>query len=135
VLIGHEESGDVVAIHAGWRGVVSSVVRAGLDAIGSGPVVAAIGPCIGPCCFEVGADVAERIAKASSEAVVCRRGDGRTTVDLRLAVRLQLERLRVASECIEVVPGCTRCDADLFHSFRRDGAASGRLLAAISTKL
>ena len=133
VLMGHEDSGDVVAIHAGWRGIVSSVLQSGLHSLGPGRVAVAIGPCIGPCCFEVGADVAGEIAKASSDAVVHRREDGRITVDMRWAVRLQLDALGVESDNIENVPGCTRHEADLFHSFRRDGVGSGRMLAAIVT--
>ncbi|MGA2450080.1 MAG: polyphenol oxidase family protein [Polyangiaceae bacterium] len=134
ILVGHEYSGDVVAIHAGWRGVVSGVVRSGLDALARWPVVAAIGPCIGACCFDVGGDVADRIELATSASVVHRQPEGRVTVDLRLAVRLQLIGLGVQVEHVDDVAGCTRHQADRFHSFRRDGAMSGRMLAAIVTK-
>src|SRR5688572_977640 len=62
VLLGDPASGRVAAIHAGWRGVVRGVVAAALRAFRGGPgTIAAVGPAIGPCCFEVGADVAEVI--------------------------------------------------------------------------
>ncbi|MDP9000880.1 MAG: polyphenol oxidase family protein, partial [Myxococcota bacterium] len=67
VLIAAAKSGDVAAVHAGWRGVVAEVVPAAVKALGGGPVFAAIGPCIGACCFEVGSDVAARIAGTCKE--------------------------------------------------------------------
>jgi len=128
VLIADELSGDVVAIHAGWRGVVLGVVRAGVERLKARAAVAAIGPCIGACCFEVGDDVARQIG-----FVVATRGD-KARVDLRFAVRTQLLALGVKADRIEDVPGCTRCEASRFHSFRRDGSASGRMLAAIAPR-
>jgi len=136
LLVADEASGEVAAIHAGWRGVVGGVVRAGVDLLGGRRLVAAIGPCIGPCCFEVGCDVAEQIARASSEerVIASRRGE-KAYADLRRAVRAQLRSLGVADGRIDDVPGCTKHDAARFHSFRRDGARSGRMLAAIATRL
>ena len=125
VLIADEASGDVVAIHAGWRGVVLGVVRAGVERLKALAAVAAIGPCIGACCFEVGDDVARQVG-----FVVATRG-GKAWVDLRAAVRAQLLALGIENMRIDEVPGCTRCDAARFHSFRRDGAGAGRMLAAI----
>ncbi len=138
VLLADPSSGRVAAVHAGWRGVESGVVPAAIRHM-NGDVscfAAAIGPSIGPCCFEVGADVAERIASVSSDAVVTRRGLGKAFVDLRAAVRIQLRALGVPDEAIEDVPGtgsegCTRCDAARFYSYRRDGDASGRLVGVI----
>jgi polyphenol oxidase len=136
LLVADEASGAVAAIHAGWRGIVAGVVRAGLDLLGGRKLIAAIGPCIGPCCFEVGADVAERIAGASSGACVIVSGaEDKAHADLRLAVRAQLRALGVADDRIDDVPGCTKHDAARFHSFRRDGAKSGRMLSAIATRL
>jgi polyphenol oxidase len=142
VLVADEDTGDVAAIHAGWRGVASGIVRAALERLaadglrsGGARLVAAIGPCIGPCCFEVGRDVAERIARASHGAnvVATERGD-KAYVDLRAAVRAQLVAAGVRDERIEDVPGCTKHEAGRFHSFRRDGSNSGRMLAAIATR-
>jgi YfiH family protein len=139
VLVADEASGDVAAIHAGWRGVAGGVVRAGVERLAAGRrgarLIAAIGPCIGPCCFEVGHDVAGQIERASygARVIATERGD-KAYVDLRAAVRAQLAASGVSDGRVEDVPGCTRHEATRFHSFRRDGAGSGRMLAAIATR-
>jgi copper oxidase (laccase) domain-containing protein len=133
VLLAALDTGAVAAVHAGWRGVVAGVVERALERLASGQVVAAIGPCIGACCFEVGADVGAQIAGACGEAeVVARRVGAKAYVDLRRAVAAQLAKAGVRD--IEQVAGCTRCDAARFHSFRRDGAESGRHLAVIALR-
>ncbi len=142
VLIADRRSGAVAAVHAGWRGVENGAVLAGIAAIaaiaGEAPdLVAAIGPHIERCCFEVGADVAHAIAAASpaGDRAVSWHDRAATTgaahVDLRLALRAQLEAAGLAPSAIDDVRGCTVCDPRRFHSFRRDGARSGRLLSAI----
>jgi YfiH family protein len=135
----HEGNTNVVAaVHAGWRGVVGGVVQSALAhlairARGSRGIVAAIGPSIGACCFEVGEEVAMALADAApgDDRIVLRDRD-KPHVDLRRAVRLQLRALGVDDASIEDVPGCTRCDAEKFFSHRRDGARSGRLISAIA---
>ena len=138
VLVGDRRIGAVAAIHAGWRGVVAGVVpraMAELAKVGSGDYVAAIGPCIGACCFEVSADVATRIVDAcngDASLAVFASGhgpDAKAMVDLRRAVRAQLAAAGVHD--VEDVPGCTKCDAARFFSYRRDGEASGRHMAVI----
>ena len=132
LLVGSRARG-VAAIHAGWRGVVAGVIDAARAALDASDAIAAIGPCIGPCCFEVGADVGERIASACGEPrVIARREGDKAFVDLRLAVREQLAMRGVTD--VEDVPGCTRCDAVRFFSYRRDGEHSGRHLAAIALR-
>ncbi|MEO6417796.1 MAG: polyphenol oxidase family protein, partial [Polyangiaceae bacterium] len=137
VLVAETTTGRVAAIHAGWRGAVGGVIAAAFRAIRmpeGARVIAAIGPCIGPCCFEVGADVGRTIAQAAGDdAVIARTIGKKMFVDLRKAVRLMLLREGVANDAIEDVEGCTRCEKDLFFSYRREGAASGRHLAAISS--
>jgi YfiH family protein len=133
ILVGDRRIGAVAAIHAGWRGVVSGVIPAALRelaSIGSGDFVAAIGPCIGACCFEVAPDVGAQIVAAAGgdPAIAVARGD-RAMVDLRRAVRAQLVAAHVHD--IEDVAGCTKCDSARFFSYRRDGEASGRHLAVI----
>jgi polyphenol oxidase len=128
VLVASTNTAAVAAIHAGWRGVVAGIVPAGVELLGGGALIAAIGPCIGACCFEVGADVGDRIG------FVTRRAGEKAYVDLRAAVRAQLRALGLADDAIEDVPGCTKHEPDRFHSFRRDGANSGRMLAAIATR-
>ncbi len=140
VLVADPESGRVAAIHAGWRGIVAGVVGAALRSFGEGRrLVAAIGPCIGPCCFEVSTEVAARIAHATTAEAQVRHDrarEGKAYIDLRRAVRAQLVALGLDDAAIDDVPsasreGCTRCEADVFHSFRRDGEASGRLVGVI----
>lgn len=141
VLLADPSSGRVAAVHAGWRGVECGVVEGAVRHM-KGDVArfaAAIGPSIGPCCFEVGGDVAERIAAVSGEAVIARRVADKAFVDLRAAVRIQLRALGLLDEAIEDVPGtgpegCTRCDAARFYSYRRDGDASGRLVGVIAAR-
>ena len=135
VLVGDRTTGVVAAIHAGWRGVVAGVIAAAIDEMPAGAKVAAIGPCIGPCCFEVGADVGAQIAEACGEpsAVASVRGD-KAHVDLRVAVRALLRRAGLADADVDDVPGCTKCDAVRFFSYRRDGANAGRQLAVICSR-
>jgi YfiH family protein len=128
VLVADPASGAVAAIHAGWRGVVGGVLGAGVELLGGRGLVAAIGPCIGACCFEVGRDVGEKLG-----FVVGETGD-KAYVDLRAAVRAQLRALGLADGSIEDVAGCTKHDPERFHSYRRDGANSGRMLAAIAPR-
>lgn len=107
-----ESAGAVGVAHAGWRGTAAGVVPALLEAMtdaGVPPVRAAIGPGIGPCCFEVGPEVAERFPEART-----RTSWGTESVDLTSVLRRQLAALDV-----EVVAPCTMSDEG-FHSFRRD---------------
>ena len=130
------EAGErVAAVHAGWRGVVAGVVGATVDRLlaeGAPPTgrwTAWIGPAIGPCCYEVGEDVAERVAAASGpEAVVVRPG-GRPHVDLAAAVRRQLASRGAVD--VRTLALCTRCEEESLWSYRRSGARAGRNLAAI----
>jgi polyphenol oxidase len=138
VLCADPASGAVAAIHSGWRGTVVNAAAAGIAALRAlvgGPVdvVAAIGPHIGGCCFQVGEDVAELLAGASSvgEAAVIHTPGARLRVDLRRIVRAQLEAAGVAPDAIDDVAGCTFCDAQRFHSYRRDPGRSGRMMSAI----
>jgi YfiH family protein len=134
VLIGDTRTGRVAAVHAGWRGVEAGVVGSAAGYLvknGHEDLVAAIGPCIGPCCFEVGVDVADRIASAVGIPVDVSRRHPKTFVDLRRAVRAQLESIGAR---VDDVAGCTRCDAERFYSYRRDGDASGRLIGVIAAR-
>jgi YfiH family protein len=137
ILVGDRVTGRAAAIHAGWRGVVGGVVPAALAAMRVRPadLVAAIGPCIESGCFEVGDDVAAQITDAvPSPGVVVKREVRKAWVDLVVAVRAQLEACGVPVASIDRVGGCTKCDAARFHSYRRDGAASGRLLGVIAAR-
>jgi YfiH family protein len=135
VLLADPESGAVAAAHAGWRGVVAGVVTATVEALSSlgaepARLLAAIGPSIGPCCFEVGDEVASAVAESAGDGLVLRGGGPRKPhVDLWRAVEHQLYRAGVRT--IDTLGQCTMCDPDRFFSFRRDGERSGRMLGVI----
>ncbi|HSQ68140.1 MAG TPA: laccase domain-containing protein, partial [Polyangiaceae bacterium] len=73
-------------------------------------------------------------AAASEPGVMIRAGQAKPHVDLRAAVRAQLVARGLQSAHIDDVPGCTRCDAELFFSHRRDGDAGGRQVGAIAVR-
>jgi YfiH family protein len=135
ILLADRASGAVAAVHSGWRGTVQNAARAGVIALvevvgGRGDIVAAVGPHIEQCCFEVGPEVAEEIAAATplSDAIVD-RSRARPHVDLRAVIERQLVDAGVAA--VDHVSGCTMCDGTRFHSYRREGKRSGRMLAAV----
>lgn len=140
VLLGDRRSGAVVAVHSGWRGTAANVVDAAvrlLRTIAPSPsIVAAIGPHIEACCFEVGDDVAAELAGASDAgSSVIDRCHARPHVDLRRIVHAQLGSAGVEPALVDDVRGCTVCDAGRWFSYRRDGAKSGRLLSAIVARV
>jgi hypothetical protein len=118
---------QLAAIHAGWRGLEAGVIAAAVQRFEGSGLVAWLGPAIGPCCYEVGADVAERIAAVSHPSVVLRGGE-RPHLSLLDAAVHQLEGLGV--EVLHRAPECTRCGSGLW-SYRRDGQSAGRNVAAI----
>lgn len=119
-LIGSGEAGPppLAMLHCGWRPLVAGIVARGVAATGA--VAAAIGPGIGPCCFEVGAEV-----HAAFAALELGPGlkHGRN-LDLPEITERLLRRAGV--EHVQQAGICTRCDADRFFSHRRDGDGAGR---------
>lgn len=143
ILLADRTTGRVAAVHAGWRGTVARVVAAAVDAtkaMGTRPddLVVAIGPSIGPCCYEVGPEVREAfLAAGHAEADVSRwcvagRGD-RWQLDVPAANRDQLVALGVPAAQIHVSGLCTACHPDVFHSYRRNRSA-GRMLGLVRTR-
>jgi YfiH family protein len=106
-LAGPERVG---VVHAGWRGLAAGVLEEGVAACGA--VAAAIGPGIGPCCYEVGDDV--RAVFGTSER----------TLDLKAIARSRLEAAGVGE--VHDCGLCTSCDAERFFSHRRDRGVTGR---------
>ena len=107
--------GAVAMVHAGWRGLAGGIVAEAAAMLGDGPLRAAIGPGIGPCCYEVGDEVRERFpAEAAS---------GRA-LDLKLAARRALEAAGVDE--VHDIGLCTSCHPELFFSHRRDAGVTGR---------
>ena len=137
ILLGDPHSGAAAAVHAGWRGLVAGVLGRAVEAMAQmsakrEQLVAAIGPCIGVNAFEVSEDVAQQLADCVGSASVVRRDLGpKPHVDLRAVARTQLSKAGVTGAQVEDVPGCTYTDTSDHFSYRRDGRASGRHLAAI----
>jgi len=125
------------AAHAGWRGTVAGIaatVIARMGELGARParVAVAIGPSIGPCCFEVGPEVVAAFRAVFGEIPdLVVPGPRKDHIDLRVATRAVLERAGVRSERIDDRPPCTRCEPDRFFSYRRDGQAGGVHMAFI----
>jgi YfiH family protein len=128
-------------LHAGWRGTVAGIASAGVRALaelGCRPenLRVALGPCIGPCCFEVGEEVAEAFAAVvpsnARDAVILRASGKKPHIDLRLCQSLQFAAEGVGPEHIDVSGDCTFCDpGGRFFSFRRHGRATGQLVGYV----
>ena len=106
-------------LHAGWRGLLAGVVANGVRAVGSRGIAAAIGPSIGPCCYEVGEEVATPFREAFGDDVV---RDG------KLDLWTSAERALRAAGCVRVdrFDLCTSCEEERFFSHRRDHGKTGR---------
>lgn len=128
VLIVDPLTRRVAAAHAGWRGTVAGVARHAVHALvdaGSNPanLLVALGPSIGPCCYEVGADVEAAFGPSGARFFVAGAG-GRKHLDVAAANRAQLEEVGVTAAHVAGVNQCTRCRTDLFFSYRREREAS-----------
>ncbi len=125
----------VAAAHAGWRGTAAGVAGhtvAAMVELGCEPsaLLAALGPAIGACCYEVGAEV--QSALGPEAASLFRPGSrGRPHFDLRQANVRQLVVAGISPQAVHHVDDCTACHPDLYHSFRRDGPGAGRMLSYI----
>lgn len=106
-------------LHAGWRGLLEGIVAAGVRALDGGALAAAIGPAIGPCCYEVGEEVAAPFREAFGGDVA--RGG---TLDLWTAAERALRAAGV--ERVDRFDLCTACDERRFFSHRRDRGRTGR---------
>ena len=153
ILLADVESGAVMAIHAGWRGVVVGAVEAGvaclrqsLGAGSGGQLLAAIGPHISAAAFEVSDDVAAeleavcpvpgavqwpQVDKETRSERSERHETAKPHVNLRFIVTQKLLALGLTEASIDQVDGCTVLEPEHYFSFRRDGKRSGRHLSAI----
>jgi copper oxidase (laccase) domain-containing protein len=103
-------------IHCGWRGMAAGIVLRGVEEVSA--TAAAVGPSIGPCCYEVGDEVLEAFASL---------GDGISRgrmLDLREVARRLLAEAGV--DRVEISDLCTSCHPELFFSHRRDHGETGR---------
>jgi polyphenol oxidase len=163
ILLTDPKKHAVAAIHAGWRGTLARIVTKTIGAMqmqfATDPrdLLAAIGPSIGPCCYEVGTEVATQFLSQFPDAPSYfdefRTGDEPNPIqwlnmmppghqpapknvllDLRKANQSQLLAAGLSAKNIHTIDLCTACHPDLLFSYRKQGPASGRLMAAIAIK-
>ena len=109
----------LAVLHVGWKGLLGGIVEAGVAALGTESLAAAVGPGIGPCCYEVGEEVAGPFRERFGADVL--RG---SNLDLAEATELELRAAGV--ESVHRTGHCTACEPDLFFSHRRDRGLTGR---------
>ena len=111
----------VAALHAGWRGLAGGILEEGIAALRdcgeAGPIVAALGPCARPCCYEVGDEVHAHFPEPSARV-------GDKGLDLAAVARHRLQAAGVLE--LHDVGLCTMCNPRLFFSHRRDAGRTGR---------
>lgn len=126
ILLVDTRNRAVAAVHAGWRGtagrIVVRTIEQMLERYGTEPadLRVAIGPGIGGCCYDVGIEVARQFGLEHAGKI-----------DLAEINHRLLVENGVAAQRIQVLGGCTLCDAQLFHSFRRDRELAGRMVSYI----
>ncbi len=134
VLLADPVKQVVSAVHSGWRGTAAGISAGAVgimkERFGSDPesIIAAIGPCIGACCYEVGDDVYEGFGGGSFFE---KKENGRYMLDLSGAIRRTLERAGLAPGNIYESRECTRCGNDLYYSHRATGDRRGNMAGMI----
>ena len=125
ILLADARSRTVAAVHSGWRGTAARIVHVALEQMQASPehTFAAIGPGISVCCYEVGEDVGKKFGLT---------GAGR--VDLAEANKKLLMEAGVPEGNIEILGGCTFCDADRYYSYRREKEEAGRMISFIGVR-
>ncbi len=143
ILLADPRTGAIAAVHAGWRGTLAGIVARTVDLMqqnfGSHPgdILAAIGPAIGSCCFEVGPEVIAHFGQKwdfADQLVSRRQPDGKAHLDLALANRFQLQQAGIADTSIFDCQLCTICHHHRFFSYRFELGAErpvGRLMGVI----
>lgn len=134
ILMAAADRGIVCALHAGWRGVIGAIAENGVGAMEEmgadrAKIRVAMGPSIGPCCFEVDAGLAERFADEipGSERHARAGKPGKAYLDLRGIVRDQLIAAGVPAANVANAGPCTRCASDKFFSRRAAGGITSGL--------
>jgi YfiH family protein len=126
----------ISAVHAGWRGTLLGIVKRAVSEMGrhfgSAPddLMAAIGPAIGRCCFEVGPEVWRGVSSAHQDVVVVRKTDEKAMLDLPQLNAIQIEEVGLLPARIAICDRCTACAPELFYSYRREGK-TGRMISGI----
>ena len=136
VLLVDRRARAAAAVHAGWRGAAAGVIEAAIAELGArsgsrpDDLEAVAGPAIGGCCYAIGPDVVAAFERrtGSTTAEALTRVNGRDHLDLRTAVRLLLVAAGVPA--VAILGPCTACGGN-YHSYRRDGAGTGRQLSFV----
>ncbi len=142
ILLAEETGRVVAAVHAGWRGLARRAPIAAVEAmlerygVRPGRLIAAIGPAIGPCCYEVGTDTRDAFVHAGHHASLVERwfaplAGGKFLLDTWSAACEQLEGAGMQPSRIHSARLCTRTHAPFFHSYRVSGKSAGRMAAVI----
>ena len=163
ILLVDPEHRAIAAVHAGWRGTLARIVEKAIGRMqmefntNAEELLAAVGPAIGGCCYEVGTEIAAafsgQFANAAEFFDELRTGDEpnplqwlnmmppghqpppkKVLLDLRKANRAQLLAAGVAAKNIFISDLCTGCRRDLLFSYRKEGAQSGRMMAVAGIK-
>lgn len=131
------------ALHAGWKGTAGRICLKGIEAMveifGCKPenVLAAVGPAIGQCCYEVDQPVYDQFRKIGIEqqAFFTEKGGGKWLLDLPAANAAQLRESGLLPENIETTELCVSCSPDLFFSYRRDSGETGRQMGFVMLEI
>lgn len=127
-------------VHAGWRGTVLKIGAKAVEKMtkefGTNPkdCLAAIGPSIGKCCFEVDNSVVDEFNKSftNHDSFIFSKGNGKYMVDLWQTNKLSLEEIGVLPKNITISDLCTKCDTKTFFSYRGENGLTGRMAAIMS---
>jgi len=131
------------AAHGGWKGTVQKIaaktIRAMAEEFGTNPAdcLVGIGPAIGACCYEVGANVRDAFTAAfprQQGALLFPVSADKWKLDLWQANRCQLEEIGVLADKIDMANSCTQCNDNVFFSYRADNGHTGRIGALICLK-
>ena len=139
VLIVAPQQGLVAALHAGWRGTLKGISARAVELLAAGWSVdpaslwVALGPAIGGCCYEVGAEIGEALFQrwGTRSPSAWRPLGEKGFLDLREINLTQFERAGVPREQLQLVGPCTFCDFPRFASYRREGSGASRQLSVI----
>ena len=142
LLIRDSRTGAAAAVHAGWRGTAARVAIAAIDAMAQefdsrpADLVVAIGPAIGPCCYEVGPDVVDAFAAAGHERYLIDRWfmtprERKMRLDVAGANRDQLILAGIREENIHACGLCTAMHLGVLTSYRAEKDAAGRIAGVI----
>ena len=139
IIIYDPVNNAIGAAHGGWKGTALGVAVRTIEAMAESfgtaarDVVAALGPHIGPCCYQVKGNVIDEFEKAfgDTSSYIKKSGDG-FTLDLGAATIKQLEEIGVEPEKINALCPCTSCNNGDFFSYRKDGGRTGRQLSFIT---